>query len=59
MDVAIARLSEETEKLEGKLGQVSNAGDETWKAVKSGLEETKAVHEKTVRKIIEALSRVL
>ena len=56
-DAAIGRLSAEEEKAKAKIGQASSAGDETWQAIKTGLAEAKAVHEKTIKKIAEALSK--
>jgi vacuolar-type H+-ATPase subunit I/STV1 len=56
-DAAIKRLSAATENAKAKIGHVSSAGDETWQAVRAGLLEAKAVHEKTIKKIAEALSK--
>ncbi|ABS70127.1 conserved hypothetical protein (plasmid) [Xanthobacter versatilis] len=57
-DTAMTRLSEEAEKAKVKLGQAPSAGEETWEAIKAGIAETKAVHEKTVKKITEALAKL-
>lgn len=56
-DTAIGRLSAEAEKAKAKIGHASSAGDETWQVIKTGLAEAKAVHEKTIKKIAEALSK--
>jgi len=57
-DAAMTRLSEGAEKAKVKLGQAPSAGEETWEAIKAGIAETKAVHEKTVKKITEALAKL-
>lgn len=57
-DAAVARLSEETEKTKAKIGQASSAGEETWAAIKAGIAETKAVHEKTMKRITDALAKL-
>ncbi|MCX8999872.1 hypothetical protein NOF55_22465 [Rhizobiaceae bacterium BDR2-2] len=57
MDVAISRLSEEAEKFQARIGEAKDAGDVSWEAVKSGLAEARAVHDRTIRKIRDAFSR--
>ncbi|WP_420131648.1 hypothetical protein [Rhodopseudomonas sp.] len=48
MESSLRRWTEETEKTLGpKLTQLSAAGDETWNALKAGLDETAAAYEKT------------
>ncbi len=58
VDAAFRRLAAETEKAQAKLGQFSTAGDESWKAIKNGLEETRSVYERTWKKITDALTKV-
>ena len=58
-DAAIKRLSDETEKFQSRIGEVKDAGDQSWNAVKSGLAEARAVHDRTTQKIKEALSKLL
>ena len=58
-DAAIKRLSDETEKFQSRIGEVKDAGDQSWNAVKSGLAEARAVHDRTIQKIKEALSKLL
>lgn len=58
IDAAIGRLTAETEKAQTKLGRVSAAGDESWQAIKSGLEETRSAYERTWKKITDALAKV-
>lgn len=58
-DAAIKRLSDETEKFQSRIGEAKDAGDESWSAVTSGLAEAKAVHDRTIRKIKEAFSKLL
>lgn len=56
-DAAARRLSVETDKLQEKIGKATGAGDESWKAVKSGFQEMKAIHDKTISKVSEAISK--
>ncbi|QDL97657.1 hypothetical protein FLL57_10205 [Rhodopseudomonas palustris] len=57
MESSLRRWTEETEKTLGpKLTQLSAAGDETWTAVKAGLDETAAVYEKTWARISQAFT---
>lgn len=58
-DAAIKRLSDEAEKFQSRIGVAKDAGDESWKAVKGGLADAKAVHDHTIQKIKEALSKLL
>jgi hypothetical protein len=59
LDSALRRWTDEAEKTLGpKLSQLSAAGDETWSALKTGLDETAAVYEKTWSKITQAFSKV-
>jgi hypothetical protein len=57
-DAAISRLAAETEKAAAKLGQVSAAGDDSWKAIKGGLEEITSAYDRTWKKISEAIARI-
>lgn len=56
-DAAIRRLAVETEKAQAKLGKASAVGDESWKAIKSGLEEAISVYDRTWKKIAEAIAK--
>ncbi|WP_454685441.1 hypothetical protein [Ancylobacter moscoviensis] len=58
-DAAIKRLTDEAEKFQARIGEAKDAGDESWTAVKAGLADAKAVHDRTIQKIKEALSKVL
>ena len=57
VDAAIGRLTAETEKAQTKLGRVSAAGDKSWQAINSGLEETRSAFERTWKKITDALAK--
>lgn len=57
-DAAIRRLAAETEKAEAKLGKVSAVGDESWKAIKGGLDEVISVYDRTWKKVSEAISKI-
>lgn len=57
VEAALHRITAEAEKVEAKLGQVSAAGGDTWKAIKGGLADAKSVHEKTWKAISDAISR--
>jgi hypothetical protein len=59
LDAAIKRLSDEAERFQSRIGEVKDAGDESWKAVKSGLAEAKVVHHRTIQTIKDAFSKVL
>jgi len=54
-DATIKRLSDD---VESRIGAVKGAGDESWKAVKSGLADAKAVHDRTIQQIKEAFSKL-
>jgi prefoldin subunit 5 len=56
-DAAIRRLAVETEKAKAKFGKASGVGDESWKAVKSGLEEAISIYDRTWKKISEAIAK--
>ena len=58
VDAAIRRASEEAEKLQKKAGQIPSVGEESWKAIRDGLDEARAVHDRTVKKIGTALARL-
>lgn len=55
---AIERLSEARSKAEAKAGQAASAGDETWQAIRDGIDEARAVHERTWRRISEAFGKL-
>lgn len=58
MESSLRRWTEETEKTLGpKLTQLSAAGDETWNALKAGLDETAAAYEKTWARISQAFAK--
>ncbi|MCL6692390.1 hypothetical protein M8R19_27250 [Pseudomonas sp. R3.Fl] len=57
-DAAIQQLSTETEKFQSRIGEVKDASDESWKAVKEGLSNTKDIHRRTTQKIKEAFSKL-
>jgi prefoldin subunit 5 len=57
-DAAIQRLSAEAEKLRGKIADTKDAGDESWSAVKAGLLEAKAVHDRTIEKIRHSVAKL-
>ena len=59
LDAAINRLSEEAERFQARIGEVKDAGDTSWEAVKSGLAEAKAVHNRTIDKIKGAFAKLL
>lgn len=56
--VAIQRVTEEADKIELRLDQVSTAGDDSWKAIKQGVGEMKETNARTISKVREALSRL-
>ncbi|MBC7152337.1 MAG: hypothetical protein H5U22_23415 [Rhizobium sp.] len=58
-DAAIKRLSDEAEKFQARIGEAKDAGDESWAAVKAGLADAKAVHDRTIQKIKNAFSKLL
>ncbi|WP_454858841.1 hypothetical protein [Rhizobium binxianense] len=58
-DAAIKRLSDEAEKFQARIGEAKDAGDESWKAVKGGLVDARAVHDRTIQKIKDAFSKLL
>lgn len=57
-DASLRQLAEETKNAEAKLGKISGVGDESWKAIKSGMDEAIAVYERTWKKISEAVSKI-
>lgn len=59
LDAAIKRLSDEAEKFQSRIGEAKDAGDESWAAVKAGLVDAKAVHDRTIQKIKDAFSKLL
>lgn len=59
LDAAIKRLSDEAEKFQVRIGDAKDAGDESWKAVKGGLTDARAVHDRTIQRIKDAFSKLL
>ena len=57
-DAALKLLSAETEKAGTTLGHVSAAGEESWKAIKAGLDETVSAFERTWKKVYESMSNI-
>jgi hypothetical protein len=57
-EVATRRLSEEAEKLQARIADTKDAGDESWAAVKEGLAEAKAVQDRTMEKIKTSISKL-
>jgi len=58
LDAAIKRLSDEADRFQAGIGEVKDAGDASWEAVKSGLAEAKAVHDRTIVKIKGAFAKL-
>lgn len=58
-DAAIKRVSDEAEKFQVRIGDAKDAGDESWKAVKSGLADARAAHDRTIQKIKDAFSKLV
>lgn len=58
LDGAIKRLSEEAEKFQARIGDAKDAGDESWEAVKSGVAEAKAVHDRTIQRVKDVFSKL-
>ncbi|MFG1304733.1 hypothetical protein V5F34_11440 [Xanthobacter autotrophicus] len=58
LDAAIKHLSDEADKFQARIGEVKDAGDASWEAVKSGLAEAKAVHDRTINKIRGAFAKL-
>lgn len=58
VDAAIRRLTAEAEKAEARVGKASAAGDESWKAVRGGLDEAISVYVRTWKKIAEAVAKI-
>jgi chromosome segregation ATPase len=59
LDAAFAHLATEAEKFQARIGEVKDAGDESWHAVKQGFTDAKAVHDITVQKIKDAFFKIL
>jgi hypothetical protein len=57
-DAAIRRLATEADKAKAKLGKVPAAGDESWKAIKQGLDEVISVYDRTWKKVSEAVAKI-
>jgi predicted nucleic acid-binding Zn-ribbon protein len=58
LDAAIKHLSDEADKFQARIGEVKDAGDTSWEAVKNGLAEAKAVHDRTIVKIKGAFAKL-
>jgi len=58
LDAAIKRLSDEADTFQARIGEVKDARDASWEAVKSGLAEAKAVHDRTIDKIKGAFAKL-
>jgi|GEM_PF-1382090 len=56
-NAAIQHLSETAEHFQNRIGEVKDASDESWKAVKEGLADAKDIHDRTIRKIRESFSK--
>ena len=59
LDTAFDHLSTEAEKFQARIGEVKDASDESWRAVKQGFADAKVAHGVTVQKIKDAFSKVL
>lgn len=59
LDVAFNKISTETEKIQERIGEVKDAGDESWNALKQGFVDAKTVHDNTIEKIKDAFSKAL
>jgi hypothetical protein len=59
LDAAIKRLSDQADTFQSRIGEAKDAGDESWKAVKSGLAEAKVVQDRTIQKIKDAFSKLI
>lgn len=57
-NTAIERLSAARSKVEAKAGQAASAGDETWQAINNGIDEARAVHERTWKRISDAFAKL-
>lgn len=58
LDAALHRVSADADRVEAGLGKISSAGDESWKALREGLQETRAANDRTVRKIAAAFAKL-
>ena len=57
-DSVMFRLSGAAEKFQARIGDTKDAGDESWAAVKAGLSEVKAVHDRTLEKLKASVSKL-
>jgi hypothetical protein len=55
---ALRLVSDEAEKIQARVGDAKDAGDESWAAVKDGLAEAKAVQDRTIEKIRTSISKL-
>jgi len=58
-DAALKQLSNEADKFQAGIGGATTAGGESWTAVKAGLIEARAVHDRTIQKIKDTFSKLL
>ncbi|ASW04139.1 hypothetical protein [Paraburkholderia aromaticivorans] len=58
LDAAMRHLTDEAQKFQRRIGEVRDAGDESWSAVKSGLTDVKDVHGHVIQKIKNAFSKL-
>ena len=59
LDAAFDHLSAAADKFQARIGEVKDAGDESWRAVKQGFTNAKAARDVTVQKIKDTFSKVL
>lgn len=57
-DGVLKQLSARIEQVQNSIGEAKGAGDESWKALKSSLAEVREVHDRTMRKVKEAFSKL-
>lgn len=55
---AIERLSAARRKMEAKAGDAASARDETWSAIKEGIDEARAAHGRAWKRIRDAFERL-
>lgn len=57
LDAAITHLTHEAEKFQSRIGEVKDASDASWEAVKAGVADAKAVQDRTIRAIRAAFQK--
>ncbi|MCW2318569.1 bisphosphoglycerate-dependent phosphoglycerate mutase [Rhodoblastus acidophilus] len=57
-DAVMRRLSEHAEKFQAGFDQAKDVGEESWTALKVGLAEVKAVHDRTMEKVKSSVARL-